>query len=425
MAQMPTPEELSARLRMPGSRPAARKASPEARGAPQMAEDGARRGPSSAGVSDAAAKAEQRRRVSEAMNANALIHARLIGTRERYANDADFATVQQRWEDDDDRILEDGLGRISHDGLRDHVARNLAPALAYERAAMQDKASRGAAQSHAVNRDAMLLNLVQRRGLDPNDMLLGGGIDAYHMMIDDAAARGYLSADDALAEKRRGALALCEGTYVAMARRDPGRAIRELQGAVDGHPLLVHLPQERKDALIGAARQRQAANAIDAGLAAQRQEEQAKRTSDDAEAAIVNDLVGDQPSTTANTVLDNAALSADARQRLLGAVEHRRHPEPITRTSNATALGLLDRIRRVSDEPQRIASLARLVIAYNEGRLSRSDLQYVTRQLAEAGTPEGQSLARDRRDFTNLCKPLIVPAGLIGRRDDKREDAAP
>jgi hypothetical protein len=127
MAQMPTPEELSARLRMPGSRPAARKASPEARGVPQMAEDGARRGPSSAGVSDAAAKAEQRRRVSEAMNANALIHARLIGTRERYANDADFATVQQRWEDDADRILEEGLGRISHDGLRDHVARNLAP----------------------------------------------------------------------------------------------------------------------------------------------------------------------------------------------------------------------------------------------------------------------------------------------------------
>ncbi len=305
MAQMPAPEELSARLRMPGSRPAASYVLPNERGSRDsaaVAVNRAQRSPAAADADEAATKAKHRRLASEAVNANALIMARLIGTRERYANDADFATVQQRWEDDADRILEDGLGRISHDDLRDHVARDLVPALAYERATMQDKASRGVAQNHAVNRDAMLRNLVQRRGLDPNDMLLGGGIDAYHAMIDDAAGRGYLSADDALTEKRRGALALCEGAYTAMARRDPVRAIRELQGEADGHPLLVHLPQERKDALIRQAQQRQAANATDVGLAAQRQEEQAKRNSDDAEAAIVNDLVGDQPSTTANTV---------------------------------------------------------------------------------------------------------------------------
>jgi hypothetical protein len=71
---------------------------------------------------------------------------------------------------------------------------------------------------------------VQHRGVDPNDTLIGGGIHAYEATIDDAEGSGYLTAEDALAEKRRGALALCEGEYAVIARHDRWQRLRNFYG---------------------------------------------------------------------------------------------------------------------------------------------------------------------------------------------------
>jgi hypothetical protein len=292
MARQPTIENLGSLLRMPGSRPTARDdVSAYGRGAQKVAAAGERLGASVAGLGSAAAEAARRRQLAEATNARAYIYGRLLGARARYGAGPDYGTLPQRWSVDADKIVEDGLAGVSNDNLRAAVRRDVAVPLAKERAAVETQAFRGAAAAHAQARENYLGTLVGNITADPHDAVMTGGIDAYHAAIDSATDRGFISPQDALAEKRRGALALCEGEYVAMVRRDPARAIGELQGQAEGHPLLVHLPQERKHALIRQAQQRQAANGLDAELIGARRQQQERRASDDAETALAKDLL--------------------------------------------------------------------------------------------------------------------------------------
>jgi hypothetical protein len=216
---------------------------------------------------------------TEATDANAYIHARLIGIRPRYLADPDYATLAPRWQDEAGRIVDNALAFVSDDGARDAVRNEAAPALAQENAAIADQAFRSAAAAHAQSRDDYLQCLVQNLNLDPNDALIGGGVRAYHMMIDNAVDRGFATADDAAAEKRRAALALCAGTYAVMARQDPARTIQELETGEATHPLAEHLPAAVTDGLIAQAKDNQQAQQIDAERAPQLQADQAARAS--------------------------------------------------------------------------------------------------------------------------------------------------
>jgi len=237
---------------------------------------------------------------------------------------------------------------------------------------------------------------------------MAGAIDAYHALIDNAVDRGYQTPDGAVAEKRNAALALCAGEYSAMARTDPARAIRQLDGSEDGHPLVDQLPPDRRDALIGDARASQDADTLDVADASRLGALQVQRASDAAETAILNDRLSDNPTITAKAIANNAALTPQARGRMLGLIARAGEPDPSEETSAATAIDLLDRVRRRDGDPDKIASIAPLVEAYNAGGLRREDFAYVARQLAEAQTPEGEALARKRQAFVMAAAP---PAG--------------
>src|SRR5215470_5807869 len=194
MPTIPTPEELGSLLHIPGSRPVASyDVSPVARGAQQIADAGTRFGQALEDVGKATYKISHQQAMTEAVNANAFIHGRLIEARARYQNDPDYATLAQRWSEEAGKIVDDGLSQISNEGLREHVRSNLAVPLAQESAAIQNQAFRGAADAHAASRGRYLDNLVQHISLDPNDSLLAGGVDSLHSAIDDAATRGFLT----------------------------------------------------------------------------------------------------------------------------------------------------------------------------------------------------------------------------------------
>lgn len=397
-------DDLGTLLSIPRARPNTGRMSPgeaEAR----ISATRARRNSGAQGA--AAAEAERRRLLTEQTNARASIYGRLLGLRARYANDADPATLPQRWGADAAKIVEDGLAGISNGRLRGRLDSDIAAPLAQERGAVERRAWRGVAQAHAQAREEYLRHLVQNI-TGPDDPIVAGGVRAYQAMIDNAQHRGLVTPEQALAEKRRGALALCEGQYAAMARRDPARALQELQGEADGHPLLVHLLQERKDALIAAARERESANAIDAEAGERRQQEQAQSASDEAEDAIIADLLGDSPSVTSNSILDNPALSAQARERMLGAVARQNRVEPNAEISQAMAVDLLDCIRRPDGDAEKITTIAPLVEAYNRGALRRADLHFVLKQFADASTPEGATLSRSRYQLVDFIKSLAI-----------------
>src|SRR5258708_13487969 len=269
MRTVPTPDELGGLLHVLGSRPiGGYDLSSYATGAREIADAGARFGQAIADIGNATYKVGRQQAMTEAVNANAFIHGRLIEARERYRNDPDYATLPQRWNEEAGKIVEGGLSQISAEGLREHVRSKLAVPLAQESAAIQNQTFRGAADAHAASRGRYLGNLVQHITLDPNDSLLTGGVDSLHSAIDDAVTRGFLTPPQPFEQKPRSALALAAGQYARMSRVDPDRAIRELRSPEGGHPLLAQLPEPLKDSLIQQARERQVKNLKDPGHAA-------------------------------------------------------------------------------------------------------------------------------------------------------------
>jgi hypothetical protein len=419
MPTVPTPDDLGGLLHVPGSRPiGGYDLSSYASGAREIADAGARFGQAVADIGSATYKIGRQQAMTEAVNANAFIHGRLIEARERYRNDPDYATLGQRWNEESGKIVEDGLSQISNEGLREHVRSKLAVPLAQESAAIQNQAFRGAADAHAASRGRYLGNLVQHITLDPNDGLLTGGVDSLHSAIDDAVTRGFLTPEQALEEKRRGALALAAGQYARMSRVDPGRAIRELESPESGHPLLAQLPQPLKDSLIQQAREQQANNLKDAEHAALRREHEVQRTSAEAENEIVANLMSDKPTLTRAAISDDQRLAQTAKTYMLALEDRAAAPDPDATTSNVAARGLLDRIRLRDSDPNKIASLGQIYDAYIAGKLGKDDFNFVRKEFFAKQTPGDAPLLSHKQAFLKAVAPAIDRSDpLIGEVD--------
>jgi hypothetical protein len=414
MPNLPTtPEEFRSLLSIPAARQAAGfddsvadnaqgagNNAPQSNAAPQWASPDA----------DQPADPDQQRLQwrTEAVDANAYIHARLIGIRPRYLTDPECATLAKRWQDESNRIVNNGLSLVSDDGARDFVNNQAAATLADEGAVIRNQAFHGAAAAHAASRDDCLQCLVQNLTPDPNDKLIGSGIRAYHMMIDNAVDRGFLTADDALAEKRRAALALCAGQYSVLARQDPAQAIQELEDGPAIHPLAQHLPTDVTQGLIAQAKDIQRAQEIDAERTPQLNAEQVQRASDAAEGKYITDLLSDSPTVTAADVNGDNTLTIDAKRRLLIAAKNALDPDPPADVSNATAVDLLNRTRLPVGDPNKLTSLAPVIDAYGEGKLSKADFMLVQKQLADLQSPDGEMLEKDRQDYLHHAAPLVA-----------------
>src|SRR5215471_7294250 len=400
MPIVPTPEELGGLPHVAGARPiGSYDLSPYASGTREIADAGVRFGQAVADIGNATYKIGRQQAITQAVNANALVHARLIEARERYRNDPDYATLAQRWGEETGKVVEDGLSEISSEGLREHVRSKLAVPLAQENAAIQNQAFRGAADAHAASRSRYLGNLVQHITLDPNDGLFTGAVDSLHSAIDDAVTRRFMTPEQALEEKRRSALALCAGQYARMSRVDPERAVRELQSPEDGHPLLSQLPQPLKDSLIQQARQQQANNLKDAEHAALRGEQEIQRASDQTENEIVANLLSEKPTLTRADISDNQRLTQTAKTYMLGIEDRAAAPDPDAATSNVTARGLLDRIRLPDGDVNKIASLDQIYDAYIGGKLSKDDFNFVRKELFAKQTSADAPLLAHKQAF--------------------------
>jgi hypothetical protein len=417
MAKQPTAADLGGLPSVTGARPVASyDVSPFARGAQEIAEAGKRIGHSIGDVGQAAYEVDRQHAVSAATDASAFIHARLIEARARFRNDPDYATLAQRWDDASGKILDDGVAGIDNARLREHVRSTVGVALARESASIQDQAFRGAADAHATYRDQYLQNLLRNTGLDANDALTTGATDAYHATIDDAVARGFVTPQAARAEKRRGALALCAAHYSVMARADPARAIDELRSPDCPHPVAQFLPAETKNGLIARAAANQEAQRLDTERAPFLRAQQSQRASDEAESAILKDLLGPDPTVAATAIVNDDTLTPAAKDRMVGAAARSMQPDPPATVSNANAVALLDRIRRPDGDAERIRDIGPLIAAYNAGDLGKADLAFTAKQLAEAQTPEGQDLAVRKQAFFRGVGLLLGPANLADAR---------
>jgi len=403
MAKQATLTDVDDQPDATGDRPVASdKAAPAERGAPEVAAADQRAGPSAGDLGQADYQVERQRAVAAATDANAAIHARLMEARDRFRNDPDYATLPQRWNDASRKIVDDGVAGIEHAGLRAQVLNTAGVALARESASIRDQAFRSAADAHAAYREQYLQTLLAHSGPDANDALVSGATDAYHATIDDAVARGYSTPQAALAEKRRAALALCSAHYDAMARSDPARAIDELSSDNCPHPVAQFLPAAARDGLIAQAKANQQAQRIDAERAPILRAQQAERASNEAEAAIVNDLLSPSPTVTATAIVNNDALTPQAKDRMVALAVRTTQPDPPAEVSNANAADLVDRIRRPDGEAESIRDSRPLLAAYNAGNIDAAHLASVAKELHEAAEAGAGTTADSGRNVHSM-----------------------
>jgi hypothetical protein len=408
MPRLPTSEDLGGLPQLQAARPiASYDVSPHVRGRQQVAEAGARVGQAVEDVGQSAFRLGRQQAQTEAVNANAFIHARLIEARVRYRHDADFGTLPQRWAEESGKIVDEGLAQISDAGLREHVRGNLFLPLAQENAAIADQVFRGAAAAHDASRTRYLNNLVEHVSLDPHDALIGGGIDALHSAVDDAVTRGFITPERARAEKQSAALRLCEAEYARMTRVDPDRAIRELRAEAPGHPLLSRLPEPIKDALVRQAFDRKENDRRDSEQASLSQSRDIQRQSDSAESEIVSNLVGSNPTLTRTAIADDDRLTPIAKAYMLALADRTGKPDPDADTSNPNALALINRLRLGDADPYKITALRQIYEAYAQQQLNRDDFNFVRNEFSNGDPRDFPTLLAHKTAFFKAVMPLI------------------
>src|SRR5437879_4615492 len=109
MPKQPTWEDLGGTPGVAGARPVGSyDVDAYARGAQKIAEAGARFGQSVEHLGEAAGEFDRRSAYSELTNQSAATYARLIDLRSQLRTDPHYGTLEQRWHDGADAIVDDG-----------------------------------------------------------------------------------------------------------------------------------------------------------------------------------------------------------------------------------------------------------------------------------------------------------------------------
>jgi hypothetical protein len=418
MPKQPTWEDLGGTPGIAGARPVGTyDVDAYARGAKKIATAGEHFGRAVEGFGEAANEIARRNAQSELTNQSAVTYARLIGLRSKLRNDPNYGTLDQRWHDGTQAIIDDGATGISHPLLRERFQNAMGVHVAQEGAAISQQAFQGAADAHAARREEFLQHIERNSSLDPNDALLAGGIDAVHAQINDAVARGYLTPEAALSEKRNAALRIGIAHYKLMARVDPERTVSELGSPDSPNPNVQFFPDAVKQGLLAQAQGNQRARQVDAERAERLKAQGRQRASDEAETRIVSDLVGDRPTVTTDDIVNNEALAPAAKPYMVAVAERAAKPDPPATISNITARQLLDRVRLQDRNPDKIANLNPVYDAYVQERLGKDDFNFVRKEFFQRQTPEGENLLVRKQAFLKGVERLIdmsdPPAGKI------------
>jgi hypothetical protein len=301
------------------------------------------------------------------------------------------------------KIVDGPAETISDEMTRLHYYDSLRVPLMQEARSVSQQAFQGAADAHAAYRERQLQHLEKSLSTDPDDMLSAAAIDSFHSSIDDAVDKRFLTPDEALAEKKAAALRIAEAHYNKLATEDPARAIDELTAEESPHPLVKHFASDTRDALLTLARDNLTAREVDvernSALATKAQEataDQAERTYIDEAIAGTRDLAG--------RIANDDALTPEGRSRLFLTLRRTAQPDPPAEVSRATAVTLVDRIRRDDGDAEKITGRTPILEAYNDGKLSTDDYRFLIKQLDDAAH-HGAALAAQKRATFGALSP--------------------
>lgn len=144
------------------------------------------------------------------------------------------------------------------------------------------------------------------------------------------------------------------------------------------------------------------------------QEQQRKIRADKAIDEIIQDSTSLSPKITAQMVANDPRLRGRDKEYGVQLLERANKPDPIARTSAATSMDLLDRIRKPEGDPSKITDLDPIFDAYIKGAMTKSDFEFVKKQFNEGASSEGSNLQKLQKSFIAQAKESINLANMSG-----------
>lgn len=125
------------------------------------------------------------------------------------------------------------------------------------------------------------------------------------------------------------------------------------------------------------------------------------------ESNVIKDSASGNPGITENDIKTAPGISPEARMRMLAWQRRDGMPEPMGRVSQETATDLFRRMNLPDDDPQHISDLREVRNAYVNGKLKRSDEEWLEKRFIEGRTPEGSELKRQRTELSKGAAQML------------------
>lgn len=120
------------------------------------------------------------------------------------------------------------------------------------------------------------------------------------------------------------------------------------------------------------------------------------------------------PPITELSIATNPTLFPETKSMLIGVLRQAMAPDAPAAVSRATSIDLYKQIHAPVGDPQKISTLAPIQAQFAAGKLTKPDLDWLTKQFTEAQSDDGSLLGRTKASFLKLVEPSINRSNPMG-----------
>jgi Peptidase M15 len=191
---------------------------PFARGAQAIAQGAENLGRGVSQVGTDLAEVQQRHNEAQYLNATADTATQLANLHTSLQNDKDFSTLEKRYSDGANDIVQKQAQAIPEGPLRTHYLAKSGELVAHGAGAINKQAFNGIVDADSLGLKANLDNLTDDVSKNPGNPFRGSQIDALGLKIDNAVNQGWKTPEEAVLLKRHVAVTVREAELDLLAR---------------------------------------------------------------------------------------------------------------------------------------------------------------------------------------------------------------
>lgn len=206
---------------------------------------------------------------------------------------------------------------------------------------------------------------------------------------------------------------IVKSSLIGLAAQNPEAAMK----AIESGQFAEFISGAEAKAIVANAKQQIRSERIDQTYQRQQEEVERKRVSDVAENEYLKALRSEDPQevagVSAKTIVNDDRLTNPTKEKLLGYLDRWTKPEAPARVSQQTSMQLFSRIHADADDHNRLKDTGPIDKAFIDGKLTRTDHNWLRNEFVAARNPEGQAIGIVQKNFLATIKPLIDKSNLL------------